>query len=171
MAEKERRWTITQKHPFTARVDQDSGAALRLGESVKVVEVSSGAGPPRLTREKTIEEMRRFADVNERLGQIPGIVQQVREWADDLSSPPALTRLEKALRKIAEYEQKNPHHHYLGRAGAMAEIARAALADTETGAGDETCGRLLVGQGDDTYDPLCQLPKGHAGSCSAKGAG
>lgn len=27
------------------------------------------------------------------------------------------------------------------------------------------CGRLLVGQGDDTYDPLCVLPAGHDGLC------
>lgn len=27
------------------------------------------------------------------------------------------------------------------------------------------CGRLLVGQGDDTYDPMCVLPAGHAGIC------
>lgn len=27
------------------------------------------------------------------------------------------------------------------------------------------CGRVLVGQGDDTYDPLCVLPAGHSGSC------
>lgn len=27
------------------------------------------------------------------------------------------------------------------------------------------CGRLLVGLGSDTYDPLCILPEGHAGLC------
>lgn len=27
------------------------------------------------------------------------------------------------------------------------------------------CGRLLVGQGDDTYDPLCVLKPGHDGAC------
>jgi hypothetical protein len=31
---------------------------------------------------------------------------------------------------------------------------------------DSVCGRILVGQGDDTYDPLCQRRKGHNGSCS-----
>ena len=30
---------------------------------------------------------------------------------------------------------------------------------------DDRCGRLLVGQGDDTYDPICWLPKGHEGIC------
>lgn len=30
---------------------------------------------------------------------------------------------------------------------------------------DEACGRLLVGRGDDTYDPKCVLPAGHGGSC------
>lgn len=30
------------------------------------------------------------------------------------------------------------------------------------------CARLLVGQGDDTYDPECVRPAGHAGLCSAK---
>lgn len=28
-----------------------------------------------------------------------------------------------------------------------------------------TCERLLVGQGGDTWDPLCVLPEGHAGRC------
>jgi hypothetical protein len=37
--------------------------------------------------------------------------------------------------------------------------------DPNEGSDDETCGRLLVGQGDDTYDPLCVLLKGHAGVC------
>jgi hypothetical protein len=27
------------------------------------------------------------------------------------------------------------------------------------------CGRLLVGQGDDTYDPVCVLPPNHTGAC------
>lgn len=30
----------------------------------------------------------------------------------------------------------------------------------------DQCGRLLVGQGDDTYDPNCVLPQGHTGQCS-----
>lgn len=30
---------------------------------------------------------------------------------------------------------------------------------------DDVCGRLLIGQGDDTYDPLCVLASGHAGRC------
>lgn len=29
----------------------------------------------------------------------------------------------------------------------------------------EPCGRLLVGLGDDTYDPECVLPTGHGGPC------
>jgi hypothetical protein len=29
----------------------------------------------------------------------------------------------------------------------------------------QPCGRLLVGQGDDTYDPDCVLPRGHEGLC------
>jgi hypothetical protein len=32
-------------------------------------------------------------------------------------------------------------------------------------AADGSCGRLLVGQGSDTYDPLCVLPVGHEGVC------
>lgn len=28
-----------------------------------------------------------------------------------------------------------------------------------------TCGRLLVGQGTDTWDPLCRLPIGHKEEC------
>jgi hypothetical protein len=30
------------------------------------------------------------------------------------------------------------------------------------------CGRLLVGQGDDTYDPMCARPAGHQGRCMPK---
>lgn len=30
---------------------------------------------------------------------------------------------------------------------------------------DAACGRLLVGQGDDTYDPTCVRPEGHDGLC------
>lgn len=29
----------------------------------------------------------------------------------------------------------------------------------------DPCGRLLVGQGGDTWDPVCTLPTGHSGSC------
>jgi hypothetical protein len=29
----------------------------------------------------------------------------------------------------------------------------------------ETCRRLLVGLGDDTYDPECGKPRGHSGIC------
>ncbi len=32
---------------------------------------------------------------------------------------------------------------------------------------DTVCGRLMVGRGSDTYDPMCQLPHGHEGSCRA----
>lgn len=32
------------------------------------------------------------------------------------------------------------------------------------------CGRLLVGQGDDTYDPICVLPSGHTGICMSEDA-
>lgn len=30
---------------------------------------------------------------------------------------------------------------------------------------DARCDRLLVGQGGDTYDPTCGLPRGHEGRC------
>lgn len=30
---------------------------------------------------------------------------------------------------------------------------------------DGPCGRLLIGQGSDTSDPLCTLPSGHSGRC------
>jgi hypothetical protein len=30
---------------------------------------------------------------------------------------------------------------------------------------DTRCGRLLMGMGDDTYDPECGLPRGHDGAC------
>jgi hypothetical protein len=39
------------------------------------------------------------------------------------------------------------------------------VAFDETPRSDEDCGRLLVGQGTDTWDPLCALPRGHEGPC------
>jgi hypothetical protein len=33
------------------------------------------------------------------------------------------------------------------------------------GDASEACGRLLVGQGGDTWDPTCVLPAGHRGAC------
>lgn len=52
----------------------------------------------------------------------------------------------------------------------VAAIERLADEDESSGASDEdqgaeSCGRLLVGQGSDTYDPLCVLPAGHDGLC------
>ena len=35
---------------------------------------------------------------------------------------------------------------------------------------EEWCGRVMVGSGTDTYDPICQLPKGHDGSCKSTAA-
>jgi hypothetical protein len=44
-------------------------------------------------------------------------------------------------------------------------LARESSEGVSSGATSETCGRLLVGQGGDTWDPLCVLPKGHTGRC------
>ena len=43
---------------------------------------------------------------------------------------------------------------------------RNACPDCHEGRVPAKCGRLLVGQGDDTSDPLCLLPVGHVGLCS-----
>jgi hypothetical protein len=32
------------------------------------------------------------------------------------------------------------------------------------------CGRIMVGSGTDTYDPLCELPAGHGGMCKSTAA-
>ena len=32
------------------------------------------------------------------------------------------------------------------------------------------CGRVMVGSGTDTYDPICQLPAGHGGECKSTAA-
>lgn len=32
------------------------------------------------------------------------------------------------------------------------------------------CARTLVGSGGDTYDPVCELPSGHAGPCRSSSA-
>lgn len=43
---------------------------------------------------------------------------------------------------------------------------RAAREELTAPVDDEPiCGRLLVGQGDDTYDPLCVLKPGHDDVC------
>lgn len=52
-------------------------------------------------------------------------------------------------------------------ARAALRVVRADGGTDALPAPDETaqCGRLLVGQGDDTYDPMCVLPIGHYGTC------
>lgn len=32
------------------------------------------------------------------------------------------------------------------------------------------CGRMMVGSGGDTYDPICELPTDHRGSCRSSSA-
>lgn len=32
------------------------------------------------------------------------------------------------------------------------------------------CGRIMVGSGPDTYDPICELPEGHTGACKSTSA-
>jgi hypothetical protein len=32
------------------------------------------------------------------------------------------------------------------------------------------CGRMMVGSGGDTYDPICELPTGHDGRCRSSSA-
>lgn len=34
----------------------------------------------------------------------------------------------------------------------------------------DQCGRIMVGSGTDTYDPLCVLPEGHGGQCKSPDA-
>src|SRR5256885_1433607 len=29
------------------------------------------------------------------------------------------------------------------------------------------CGRIMIGSGEDSWDPTCDLPSGHSGSCKA----
>lgn len=48
------------------------------------------------------------------------------------------------------------------------EAALKALADVapaKPGPEDAVCGRVLVGEGTDTWDPVCQGKPGHAGLC------
>lgn len=96
----------------------------------------------------------------------------------------ALWRLPRPLRKVAV----TPIAFLCGIGEAWADGARefrpawrrimAAVelrpsewpADPSEGRGTGTtiCGRLLVGRGSDTWDPLCALPKGHGGRCLAE---
>lgn len=32
------------------------------------------------------------------------------------------------------------------------------------------CGRIMVGSGTDTYDPICELPEAHSGPCKSTAA-
>lgn len=32
------------------------------------------------------------------------------------------------------------------------------------------CGRVMVGSGGDTYDPICEMPQGHSGGCKSSAA-
>lgn len=32
------------------------------------------------------------------------------------------------------------------------------------------CGRVMIGSGEDTYDPICELPQGHGGPCLSSSA-
>lgn len=34
----------------------------------------------------------------------------------------------------------------------------------------EDCGKIMVGSGTDTYDPVCELPHGHTGACKSSSA-
>jgi hypothetical protein len=48
---------------------------------------------------------------------------------------------------------------YLARADAVLALSPS-----------EPCGRIMVGSGTDTYDPVCELPEGHRGSCKSSAA-
>lgn len=80
---------------------------------------------------------------------------------------------EALVERMAEAMQQATHKPGESAFKAMARAALAALQVEPEGEPkfygwdhpNETCGRLLVGQGDDTYDPLCRLPLGHEGPC------
>lgn len=45
-------------------------------------------------------------------------------------------------------------------------LALKSLLDPEPAA-KGPCGRIMVGSGTDTYDPICELISGHRGSCKS----
>lgn len=50
------------------------------------------------------------------------------------------------------------------------EANARARAEGQTIALPPTCGRIMVGSGTDTYDPICELVEGHVGPCKSTAA-
>jgi hypothetical protein len=70
-----RKWTILQNHPFTARIDQDSGIPLRLGESIQVVEIAALRDESH-NRASAARAAQRYAQASEHYREA---LEQVRE--------------------------------------------------------------------------------------------
>lgn len=56
-----------------------------------------------------------------------------------------------------------------GPVGGGIEDWLVSMGDVLACSATEPCGRTLVGQGTDTWDPNCVLPSGHAGACQPEG--
>lgn len=92
--------------------------------------------------------------------------EEYRERMRRRGSPEALIRRvidELWSQAIAECEQQRGCLHVMLARG---EYLAEALSSQPVAPADEAiCGRILVGLGSDTFDPLCALPVGHCGVC------
>jgi hypothetical protein len=82
-----------------------------------------------------------------------------------------LSRIQLA-RVVRTVEQGTGSDAYKGFVGELGELAKDAL-DIEvsvTPAPYVPCGRIMVGSGGDTYDPICDLREGHDGRCMSTAA-
>lgn len=138
------RWTITGMYESTL-VRIDSGRTLDRDESVEVV-------PAKALRE-----------AKERAGTLEAALEDARDcltcaarWLPDGE------RRDWLLRAVARAVS--------GIGPSPSAPAGSSVSEPEAGLdGTERCGRLLVGQGDDTYDPECVRPAGHLPPCRPEG--
>ncbi len=95
----------------------------------------------------------------------------IREFAADVANCAAI--LADGLRLIDNPPEpidpaSDEYGSAIGGADLKAEVRdwRRRLADFVPPIPMEPCCRLLVGQGGDTFDPVCTRPKGHEGACA-----
>lgn len=96
---------------------------------------------------------------------IPELQEDLKRLREALAGLVAANSMGHGKRSESEHVRQKVKREAVRQ--ALAE-ARAALAPSPDDRGGERCERLLVGQGDDTFDPLCQLARGHSGKCEPK---
>jgi hypothetical protein len=77
----------------------------------------------------------------------------------------AQTRHESELKLFPPEPATRVEQSHVAIAAALQRESIEQTADGAASALGRVCDRLLIGQGDDTYDPSCQLPAGHEPPC------